>query len=154
MSSNSMLPALIAVSLLNFNCGLNSNSLHNRLWHSWKITKERLIVRLGCWLWEDKVFLLSSATSWLCHAQLCSFCVFQVSIYIMQIIFGAVDFPSKLVALAALSYLGRRYSQAACLFLSALVIFINIFIPAGDLCTSIQNKVTSLMSRCWTSAGT
>uniref|UniRef100_H2RLF7 Solute carrier family 22 member 6 n=1 Tax=Takifugu rubripes TaxID=31033 RepID=H2RLF7_TAKRU len=54
---------------------------------------------------------------------------FGVSIYVMQIIFGAVDIPSKLLALAALTYLGRRYSQATCLFMSALVIFANIFIP-------------------------
>ncbi|XP_056910354.1 solute carrier family 22 member 6 [Takifugu flavidus] len=54
---------------------------------------------------------------------------FGVSIYVMQLIFGAVDIPSKLLALAALTYLGRRYSQATCLFMSALVIFANIFIP-------------------------
>ncbi|XP_067465205.1 solute carrier family 22 member 6 [Thunnus thynnus] len=55
---------------------------------------------------------------------------FGVSIYLMQIIFGAVDFPAKLLALGMLSYLGRRVSQAACLFLSALIIFANIFVPA------------------------
>lgn len=55
---------------------------------------------------------------------------FGVSIYLIQIIFGAVDFPAKLLALCALSYLGRRFSQAACLFLSALIIFANIFVPA------------------------
>lgn len=70
----------------------------------------------------------------------------------MQIIFAAVDIPAKCGALGALAFLGRRYSQAACLFLSAVVIFANIFIPAGDLCTSPQNKVTSPMSRYWTSA--
>ncbi|KAM7373794.1 hypothetical protein PAMP_006497 [Pampus punctatissimus] len=55
---------------------------------------------------------------------------FGVSIYLMQIIFGAVDFPAKLLALGMLSYLGRRVSQAVCLFLSALIIFANIFVPA------------------------
>ncbi|XP_065819104.1 solute carrier family 22 member 6 [Labrus bergylta] len=55
---------------------------------------------------------------------------FGVSIYLMQIIFGFVDFPAKLLALGMLSYLGRRVSQAACLFLSALIIFANIFVPA------------------------
>lgn len=55
---------------------------------------------------------------------------FGVSIYLMQIIFGAVDFPAKILALGMLSYLGRRVSQAACLFLSALIIFANIFVPA------------------------
>lgn len=60
----------------------------------------------------------------------------------MQIIFGAVDVPSKITALAALTYLGRRYSQAACLFLSALVIFINIFIPTGELRTCTQSHTS------------
>ncbi|XP_070712123.1 solute carrier family 22 member 6 isoform X1 [Pempheris klunzingeri] len=54
---------------------------------------------------------------------------FGVSIYLMQIIFGAVDFPAKLMALGMLTYLGRRVSQATCLFLSALIIFANIFVP-------------------------
>lgn len=55
----------------------------------------------------------------------------QVSIYLMQIIFGAVDIPAKLFALGILSYLGRRVSQAVCLFFSAAIIFANIFVPTG-----------------------
>ncbi|XP_069395879.1 solute carrier family 22 member 6 [Paralichthys olivaceus] len=54
---------------------------------------------------------------------------FGVNIYLMQIIFGAVDFPAKLLALGMLSYFGRRVSQAVCLFLSAAVIFANMFVP-------------------------
>ncbi|KAM9333551.1 solute carrier family 22 member 6-A [Pholidichthys leucotaenia] len=54
---------------------------------------------------------------------------FGVSIYFMQLIFGAVDIPAKLFALGILTFLGRRISQAVCLFLSALVIFANIFVP-------------------------
>ncbi|XP_059207628.1 solute carrier family 22 member 6 isoform X2 [Centropristis striata] len=64
---------------------------------------------------------------------------FGVSIYLMQIIFGAVDFPAKLMALGMLSYLGRRVSQATCLFLSALIIFANIFVP-----TDMQTIRTTL----------
>ncbi|GLD65568.1 solute carrier family 22 member 6-like protein, partial [Lates japonicus] len=64
---------------------------------------------------------------------------FGVSIYLMQIIFGAVDFPAKLFALGMLSYLGRRVSQATCLFLSALIIFANIFVP-----TDMQTIRTTL----------
>uniref|UniRef100_UPI003AAF0E12 solute carrier family 22 member 6 isoform X1 n=1 Tax=Centroberyx gerrardi TaxID=166262 RepID=UPI003AAF0E12 len=64
---------------------------------------------------------------------------FGVSIYLMQIIFGAVDFPAKLLALGMLSYLGRRVSQATCLFLSALIIFTNIFVP-----TEMQTFRTAL----------
>ncbi|XP_040005482.1 solute carrier family 22 member 6 isoform X1 [Xiphias gladius] len=64
---------------------------------------------------------------------------FGVSIYLMQIIFGAVDFPAKLLALGMLSYLGRRVSQATCLFLSAFIIFANIFVP-----TDMQTIRTTL----------
>ncbi|CAL8268644.1 unnamed protein product [Merluccius merluccius] len=56
---------------------------------------------------------------------------FGVNVYLMQIIFGAVDIPAKLFALAMLTYLGRRVTQATCLFLAALVIFTNIFIPTA-----------------------
>lgn len=58
---------------------------------------------------------------------------FGVNIYLMQIIFGLVDFPAKLVALIMLSYLGRRLTQATCLLASATVIFTNIFIPKGEM---------------------
>ncbi|XP_068187583.1 solute carrier family 22 member 6-like [Antennarius striatus] len=54
---------------------------------------------------------------------------FGVNIYLMQLIFGVVDIPAKFVVLIVLSFLGRRVSQASCLFLAALVIFSNIFIP-------------------------
>uniref|UniRef100_A0A672FGU9 Solute carrier family 22 member 6 n=1 Tax=Salarias fasciatus TaxID=181472 RepID=A0A672FGU9_SALFA len=64
---------------------------------------------------------------------------FGVSIYLMQIIFGAVDFPAKVLALGMLTYLGRRISQASCLFLSAIIIFANIFVP-----TDMQTLRTTL----------
>uniref|UniRef100_A0A4W4FTW5 Solute carrier family 22 member 6 n=1 Tax=Electrophorus electricus TaxID=8005 RepID=A0A4W4FTW5_ELEEL len=47
---------------------------------------------------------------------------FGVNIYLMQVIFGAVDFPAKLGVLAMLSFLGRRVSQAMCLLASASLI--------------------------------
>ncbi|KAL2095203.1 hypothetical protein ACEWY4_009922 [Coilia grayii] len=55
---------------------------------------------------------------------------FGVNIYTMQLIFGAVDFPAKLVALAMLSFLGRRITQSTCLIMSSVVIFANIFISS------------------------
>ncbi|KAJ8405774.1 hypothetical protein AAFF_G00312110 [Aldrovandia affinis] len=64
---------------------------------------------------------------------------FGVSIYLIQIIFGAVDIPAKLAALASLTYLGRRISQAGCLILSGCIIFTNIFIP-----TDMQTVRTTL----------
>uniref|UniRef100_A0AAQ5ZDL6 Solute carrier family 22 member 6 n=1 Tax=Amphiprion ocellaris TaxID=80972 RepID=A0AAQ5ZDL6_AMPOC len=74
---------------------------------------------------------------------------FYVSIYLMQIIFGAVDFPAKLFALATLSFLGRRVSQAGCLFLSAAIIFANIFVPS-DMQT--VRTVLACLGKAFTSA--
>ncbi|XP_015239147.1 PREDICTED: solute carrier family 22 member 6-like isoform X2 [Cyprinodon variegatus] len=74
---------------------------------------------------------------------------FGVSIYLMQIIFGAVDIPAKFMALGLLSYLGRRVSQVLCLFLSAVIIFANIFVP-----TEMQTLRTTLacLGKAFTSA--
>uniref|UniRef100_A0A1A8GBL0 Solute carrier family 22 member 6 n=2 Tax=Nothobranchius korthausae TaxID=1143690 RepID=A0A1A8GBL0_9TELE len=74
---------------------------------------------------------------------------FGVNIYLMQIIFGAVDIPAKFLALGMLSYLGRRVSQVSCLFLSAVIIFANIFVP-----TDIQTLRTTLacLGKAFTSA--
>ncbi|XP_013884106.1 solute carrier family 22 member 6 isoform X2 [Austrofundulus limnaeus] len=74
---------------------------------------------------------------------------FGVSIYLMQIIFGAVDVPAKFFALAMLTYMGRRVSQVSCLFLSAVIIFANIFVP-----TDMQTLRTTLacLGKAFTSA--
>uniref|UniRef100_A0A1A8NBK1 Organic anion transporter X n=2 Tax=Nothobranchius TaxID=28779 RepID=A0A1A8NBK1_9TELE len=74
---------------------------------------------------------------------------FGVNIYLMQIIFGAVDIPAKFLALGMLSYLGRRVSQVSCLFLSAVIIFANIFVPSD-----IQTLRTTLacLGKAFTSA--
>ncbi|XP_068187754.1 solute carrier family 22 member 6-like [Antennarius striatus] len=53
---------------------------------------------------------------------------FGVSIYLIQLIFGAVDILSKLVVLVALSFLGRRISQSSCLLLAAIMVCANTFI--------------------------
>ncbi|KAM6911952.1 solute carrier family 22 member 6 isoform 1-T3 [Lycodopsis pacificus] len=74
---------------------------------------------------------------------------FGVSIYQMQLIFGAVDFPAKLMALGMLTYLGRRVSQATCLFVSAVIIFANIFVPT-DMQTT--RTVLACLGKGFTSA--
>ncbi|XP_034088686.1 solute carrier family 22 member 6-A-like, partial [Gymnodraco acuticeps] len=74
---------------------------------------------------------------------------FGVSIYQIQLIFGAMDFPAKLGALGMLSYLGRRVSQATCLFVSALFIFANILVPA-DMQT--VRTILACLGKCFTSA--
>ncbi|XP_031950749.1 solute carrier family 22 member 6-A-like isoform X2 [Corvus moneduloides] len=64
---------------------------------------------------------------------------FGVSIYLIQVIFGAVDFPAKVVVTVSLSYVGRRLSLMAALFLAGLVIVANIFVP-----TELQTVRTAL----------
>ncbi|XP_062892222.1 solute carrier family 22 member 6-A-like isoform X2 [Mobula hypostoma] len=54
---------------------------------------------------------------------------FGVNIYLIQLIFGAIDIPAKLVGICTMSYVGRRFTQSATLILAGLVILINIFVP-------------------------
>nr|XP_025033966.1 solute carrier family 22 member 6-A-like isoform X2 [Pelodiscus sinensis] len=54
---------------------------------------------------------------------------FGVSIYVIQLIFGAVDFPAKVVVTISMSYIGRRVTLSACLILAGSVIIANIFVP-------------------------
>ncbi|XP_066575034.1 solute carrier family 22 member 6 [Amia ocellicauda] len=55
---------------------------------------------------------------------------FGVSIYLIQLIFGAVDFPAKVMSTLSLGLIGRRVTQGVCLLLSGAMIFGNIFVPA------------------------
>ncbi|NWZ98658.1 S226A protein, partial [Nesospiza acunhae] len=64
---------------------------------------------------------------------------FGVSIYLIQVIFGAVDFPAKVVVTVSLSYVGRRLSLVVALFVAGLVIVANIFVP-----TELQTVRTAL----------
>ncbi|XP_063002163.1 solute carrier family 22 member 6-A-like [Elgaria multicarinata webbii] len=54
---------------------------------------------------------------------------FGVSVYLIQVIFGAVDIPAKLIAYIVISYFGRRITQALALILAGLSIASNIFVP-------------------------
>nr|XP_009935523.1 PREDICTED: solute carrier family 22 member 6-A-like [Opisthocomus hoazin] len=64
---------------------------------------------------------------------------FGVSIYLIQVIFGAVDFPSKVVVTIAVSYIGRRVSLMVALISAGLVIIANIFVS-----TELQMVRTAL----------
>ncbi|XP_063172679.1 solute carrier family 22 member 6-A-like [Candoia aspera] len=54
---------------------------------------------------------------------------FGGNIYLIQLFFGAVDFPAKFLSVLSISYVGRRFTQAAALVLAGLTILVNIFIP-------------------------
>lgn len=57
---------------------------------------------------------------------------FDFNIYVIQMIFGAVDFPAKLVSILTITYVGRRFTQAAALTLAGLAILANILVPRGE----------------------
>lgn len=57
---------------------------------------------------------------------------FGVSIYLIQVIFGAVDLPAKLVGFLVINSLGRRPAQMASLLLAGVCILINGVIPQGE----------------------
>ncbi|KAM4617141.1 solute carrier family 22 member 6-A-like [Discoglossus pictus] len=64
---------------------------------------------------------------------------FGVSIYLIQVIFGAVDFPAKLVSTTGMIYIGRRVTQCFSLLLGGSAIIANIFVP-----NELQTVRTSL----------
>ncbi|NXY62916.1 S226A protein, partial [Callaeas wilsoni] len=54
---------------------------------------------------------------------------FEFNIYVIQLIFGAVDIPAKLVSIFTITYVGRRFTQAIALILAGLAILANILVP-------------------------
>ncbi|XP_071372105.1 solute carrier family 22 member 6 [Centroberyx affinis] len=54
---------------------------------------------------------------------------FGVDIYLIQVIFGAVDIPAKVVITVSMSFYGRRLSQCAALILSGVTILANLLVP-------------------------
>ncbi|XP_003920306.1 solute carrier family 22 member 6 [Saimiri boliviensis] len=54
---------------------------------------------------------------------------FGVSIYLIQVIFGAVDLPAKLVGFLVINSLGRRPAQMAALLLAGICILLNGVVP-------------------------
>uniref|UniRef100_A0A674GTM8 Major facilitator superfamily (MFS) profile domain-containing protein n=1 Tax=Taeniopygia guttata TaxID=59729 RepID=A0A674GTM8_TAEGU len=54
---------------------------------------------------------------------------FEVNIYVIQLIFGAVDIPAKLMSILTITYVGRRFTQAIALILAGLAILANVLVP-------------------------
>ncbi|NXW87992.1 S226A protein, partial [Alopecoenas beccarii] len=54
---------------------------------------------------------------------------FDFNIYVMQLVFGAVDVPAKLVSVLTITFVGRRFTQSLTLILAGLAILANILVP-------------------------
>lgn len=65
---------------------------------------------------------------------------FGVSIYLIQVIFGAVDIPAKIVVTVCMSVLGRRPSQCGALVLAGVMILINLLVPYGENLSPLVNR--------------
>lgn len=56
---------------------------------------------------------------------------FGVDIYLIQVIFGAVDIPAKIIMTVSMSYFGRRSSQCGALIFAGVTILCNLLVPYG-----------------------
>lgn len=61
---------------------------------------------------------------------------FGVDIYLIQVIFGAVDIPAKIVITVCMSFIGRRPSQSGALIVAGVTILMNLLVPYGMCCLS------------------
>ncbi|XP_016071840.1 PREDICTED: solute carrier family 22 member 6 isoform X2 [Miniopterus natalensis] len=73
--------------------------------------------------------LLWFATSFSYYGLVMDLQGFGVSIYLIQVIFGAVDLPAKLVSFLVIHNLGRRPAQVASLLLAGICILVNGVLP-------------------------
>uniref|UniRef100_A0A6I8NKX4 Major facilitator superfamily (MFS) profile domain-containing protein n=1 Tax=Ornithorhynchus anatinus TaxID=9258 RepID=A0A6I8NKX4_ORNAN len=65
---------------------------------------------------------------------------FGFSIYWVQIVFAAVDVPSKLLVAFGMVYLGRRITLISFLLLGGSMIIINMFVPSGEMILALLGK--------------
>ncbi|XP_008279297.1 solute carrier family 22 member 6 [Stegastes partitus] len=54
---------------------------------------------------------------------------FGVDIYLIQVIFGAVDIPAKVIITISMSFVGRRPSQCGALIFAGVTILLNLLVP-------------------------
>ncbi|NXA44123.1 S226B protein, partial [Eudromia elegans] len=54
---------------------------------------------------------------------------FSLDIYVIQLVFGAVDIPAKLVSILTITFVGRRFTQALALVLAGMAVLANILVP-------------------------
>uniref|UniRef100_A0A8C4S065 Solute carrier family 22 member 6 n=1 Tax=Erpetoichthys calabaricus TaxID=27687 RepID=A0A8C4S065_ERPCA len=54
---------------------------------------------------------------------------FGVSVFLVQVIFGAIDFPAKALCAFSMMFIGRRVTQAVLLLVPGLLILANAFVP-------------------------
>ncbi|XP_032992094.1 solute carrier family 22 member 20-like [Lacerta agilis] len=54
---------------------------------------------------------------------------FGLNIFVVQVLFGAIDLPVVLLSTLAMVFIGRRFAMAGFLSLAGLLVFVNMFVP-------------------------
>lgn len=70
---------------------------------------------------------------------------FGLSLYLTQLTFACIEFPSKISVYFFVEKLGRRPSEMGALLLTGLCLFVNLFIAKGDMFLSF-NQICSCSS--------
>ncbi|XP_043931328.1 solute carrier family 22 member 6-A-like [Protopterus annectens] len=58
---------------------------------------------------------------------------FGFNIYLIQVVFGVIDIPFKLISTITMNFIGRRFNQFACLILPGLAIMSSLFLPEEEI---------------------
>ncbi|EGW04477.1 Solute carrier family 22 member 6 [Cricetulus griseus] len=113
-------------------------------------TLRRLFLCLSM-LCPTPLFLLTMfATSFAYYGLVMDLQGFGVSMYLIQVIFGAVDLPAKFVCFLVINSLGRRPAQLASLLLAGICILVNGVIPKDQ--TIIRTSLAVLGKGCLASS--
>ncbi|XP_078518461.1 uncharacterized protein LOC144783270 [Lissotriton helveticus] len=56
---------------------------------------------------------------------------FGLNIYLVQLIFGAVELPIRVLSTVSMNYLGRRCTQAFCLIVAGVLVLASLAVPEG-----------------------
>lgn len=56
---------------------------------------------------------------------------FGIDIYLVQLIFGAVELPIRVLSTVSMNYLGRRCTQAFCLIAGGVLVLASLAVPEG-----------------------
>uniref|UniRef100_A0A8C4X4U6 Solute carrier family 22 member 6 n=1 Tax=Erpetoichthys calabaricus TaxID=27687 RepID=A0A8C4X4U6_ERPCA len=78
------------------------------------------------------LMILWCATSFGFYGLLMDMQRFGVSVFLVQVIFGAIDFPAKAFCIFLMTFIGRRITQAVLLILPGLLVLANAFVPYGE----------------------
>lgn len=56
---------------------------------------------------------------------------FGLSIYLVQVIFGSVELPFRVLSTVLAAYIGRRFAVSGCLILAGVLILCGLAVPEG-----------------------